>query len=68
MRYVLTVFNVEWFVLEVMYGPYRKRDLYNKVLPLLKGFLKPMYTLHTLYNTLAQISVVIKEQRPHRNS
>ena len=68
MGYVLTLFNVEWFTLEVMYAPYRKRDLHNNILPLLKGFLKSIYTLHTFYNTLAHISVVFKEQRPHCNS
>ena len=50
-----------------MYAPYAKRDLYN-VLPLLKVFLKPIYTLYTLYKTLASISVVFQDQRPLESS
>ena len=32
----MTLINVEWCSLEVVYTPYPKRDLY--ILPLLKGF------------------------------
>ena len=58
MMYILTFFNVEWLTLDVMYAPYPNRDLYN-ILPLLKDFLKPIYTLYALYNILANVSVYI---------
>ena len=61
------LFNVESFTLEVMYATYPKRDLHN-ILPLLKVFLKSVYTLYTFYNTLANISIIFHEHRPLESS
>ena len=53
MQQILYKINDCTLLLEVMYTPYPKRDLYN-ILPLLKVFLKLIYTLYSFYNTLSK--------------